>query len=97
MAGTGEISVLAMGAGGLVYEILEEGIHHHLVCQVCGRVITLEYGEVQAFFDAVERSHDFKIATNHLVLFGLCADCAGRGNSYSPQYHLRYSSRCPAQ
>jgi Fe2+ or Zn2+ uptake regulation protein len=39
-------------------------------------VITLEHGEVQAFFDAVERNHDFQIATNHLVLFGVCAECA---------------------
>ena len=76
MAKAGEISVSDMGTGAAVYEILQEGIHHHLVCQNCGRVVTLEHGEVQAFFDAVERSHDFRIATNHLVLFGLCADCA---------------------
>jgi Fur family ferric uptake transcriptional regulator len=80
MAKAGEISVSDMGTGAAVYEILQEGIHHHLVCQVCGRVITLEHTEVQAFFDAVERSHDFEIATNHLVLFGNCPECRDRGN-----------------
>ncbi len=76
MANAGAVSVSDMGTGAAVYEILQEGIHHHLVCQGCRRVFTLDHSEVQAFFDAVERSHDFKIATNHLVLFGLCAECA---------------------
>ncbi len=76
MAKAGEISISDMGTGAAVYEIVQEGIHHHLVCQSCGRVVTLEHDEVQAFFDSVGRSHGFSIATNHLVLFGLCADCA---------------------
>ncbi len=76
MANAGEISVSDMGTGVAVYEILQEGIHHHLVCQSCGRVFTLDHREVQSFFASVEKNHQFKIATNHLVLFGLCPDCA---------------------
>jgi Fur family ferric uptake transcriptional regulator len=76
MARAGEISVSDMGTGAAVYEILREGIHHHLVCQVCGQVFTLDHSEAQAFFAAVERKYQFKIATNHLVLFGICPVCA---------------------
>ncbi len=76
MVRIGKISITDMGTGAVVYEILQAGMHHHLVCQQCGRVITLEHSKVQAFFKTVEHSYDFKIATNHLVLFGLCAECA---------------------
>ena len=71
----GRISVSDMGMGPVVYESLTDGMHHHLVCQRCGRVLTIEHREVKNFFDHIEEKTHFQIITNHLVLFGICPDC----------------------
>lgn len=61
--------------GQTVYEIAREGPHHHLVCVNCGATEALPHEEVKAFFDQLEREHEFKVLTNHLALFGLCRNC----------------------
>jgi len=71
----GKISVSDMGTGAAVYELLTDGRHHHLVCQRCNRVFTIEHADVREFFDRLEAKNNFQIVTNHLVLFGLCAQC----------------------
>ncbi len=71
----GKISVSDMGTGSAVYESIHGEIHHHLVCEECGQVITIDHSEVDKFFQALETQHGFTIKTNHLVLFGICAAC----------------------
>jgi Fur family ferric uptake transcriptional regulator len=83
MAKAGEISVSDMGTGAAVYEGLASGIHHHLVCQICGRVMTIGHEEVDSFFAAIEKRHDFHILTNHLVLFGVCSECLNKAEDIS--------------
>jgi Fur family ferric uptake transcriptional regulator len=72
---TGKVSVSDMGTGSEVYESVEGERHHHLVCQNCGKILTLEHEQVDDFFAALESKNHFKIVTNHLVLFGICEDC----------------------
>lgn len=71
----GKVSVSDMGTGSAVYELLADGIHHHLVCQNCGKVITIGHDEVQEFFAAIHHKNHFDIITNHLILFGICEKC----------------------
>ncbi len=71
----GKISVSDMGTGSAVYESIHGDIHHHLVCEGCGQVITIGHEEVEAFFHSLEAAHQFEIKTNHLVLFGICEKC----------------------
>jgi len=78
LASAGKISVSDMGTGSEVYESLADGMHHHLVCQSCGKVITIGHEEVKDFFDAIQRKHRFAITTNHLILFGLCEQCRAK-------------------
>ena len=75
LAKAGKVSVSDMGTGSEVYESVDGENHHHLVCQNCGRVITIKHDEVDPFFQKLERDYGFKIITNHLVLFGVCEDC----------------------
>ena len=80
LAGAGKVSVSNMGGSAATYELVRADIHHHLVCQECQGLITLDHSEVQAFFSRLEEVHNFKVLTNHLVLFGTCDDCqAGEG------------------
>jgi Fe2+ or Zn2+ uptake regulation protein len=40
----GKVSVFDMGTGSAVFELLADGLHHHLVCQKCGTAFTLLLG-----------------------------------------------------
>ncbi|MDR3573631.1 MAG: Fur family transcriptional regulator [Anaerolineaceae bacterium] len=80
LANDGKISVSDMGFGSAVYESVANGIHHHLVCQVCGRVFTIGDDEVRDFFTAVQKKNNFQVITNHLILFGMCDDCQKQKN-----------------
>jgi Fur family transcriptional regulator, ferric uptake regulator len=75
LASTGKISVSDMGTGSEVYESLADGMHHHLICQSCGRVITIGHEEVKDFFTTIQQKNKFVIQTNHLILFGICEQC----------------------
>jgi Fur family ferric uptake transcriptional regulator len=72
---SGKVSVSDIGTGSAVYELLTNGLHHHLICQKCGLVSTLEDIEVRRFFDDLEQKSRFQITTNHLILFGICENC----------------------
>ncbi|MBN2550221.1 MAG: transcriptional repressor [Anaerolineales bacterium] len=75
---SGEISVSDMGTGAAVYEMVGSSPHHHLVCQGCHRVITLENKIVQPLFDELEKRFNYQLTTNHLVLFGYCQECSSK-------------------
>ena len=63
------------GAGELLYEIAKPKPHHHLVCRKCGKQQEIGHDIMKAMFEQVESQYQFHADTDHLVLFGLCADC----------------------
>lgn len=71
----GKVSVSDLGTGSAVFELLADGLHHHLVCQKCGQVMKIGHEEVKEFFKAVQHKNHFNIVTNHLILFGICENC----------------------
>jgi Fur family ferric uptake transcriptional regulator len=71
----GKVSVSDMGTGAGVYELLSDHRHHHLVCQGCGRITTIDDEDVSCLFERIAETQHFRVMTNHLVLFGLCAEC----------------------
>lgn len=79
----GRVSVSDMGTGSTVYELLADGVHHHLVCQKCRQVMTIGHEDVMAFFGALQYKNHFQIVTNHLILFGICEKCqANTGKNF---------------
>lgn len=75
LAYAGKISVSDMGTGASVYEKVTDGMHHHLVCQKCGQVRTINHKIVGPFFTEIKDAYSFIVTTNHLVLFGDCEQC----------------------
>lgn len=71
----GKVSISDMGTGSEVYELAEGDRHHHLVCEKCGAILTIRHEDVDDFFARLEQEKNFKILTNHLVLFGICQAC----------------------
>lgn len=75
LARSGKISVSDIGTGAAVYEVVTEGMHHHLVCQVCGKVSTIDHALINDFFETIQNEFKFQVVTNHLILFGVCENC----------------------
>jgi Fe2+ or Zn2+ uptake regulation protein len=75
LVGSGMISRSDIGTGSEVYERVENLLHHHLVCQRCGGMTTLDHAQIGLLFTAIEEKTGFTPCTNHLVLFGICPDC----------------------
>jgi Fur family transcriptional regulator, ferric uptake regulator len=78
LAKQGRVSVSDMGTGSAVYELLEQSIHHHIVCQRCGRVTDLGSEIIADLFSAIQARYHYEVQTNHLILFGTCESCSGR-------------------
>jgi len=76
-------------SGRIIYHHADEGHHHHLVCSECARVVECE----ESLFESVERSlaerHGFSATLRHLVISGLCAECASRKEGYDPTQERR--------
>lgn len=73
--------VLPADTGGdeTYYEVARTEPHHHLVCRECGQQWEISDAALQAMFGEVEQRHGFQVATDHLVLFGRCAECRAAG------------------
>lgn len=63
------------GQGETYYEIARSHRHHHLVCRQCGKEQEVDHAVVQSMFENIAQRYDFKVDTDHLVLFGICSDC----------------------
>jgi Fur family ferric uptake transcriptional regulator len=63
------------GKGETLYEVARPQPHHHLVCRACGWEHEIGAEAMRALTDEVAARHGFAVATDHLVLFGLCAAC----------------------
>jgi len=89
----GKVSVSDMGTGSAVYESTSDGYHHHIVCQKCGSVCTINNADVQKLFAEIQQKNRFHVLTNHLVLFGVCEGCQNAENEQGG-YHSKddYSS-----
>lgn len=66
-----------LGHRAAVYHLASERPHQHLVCNECGRTVTLSPEELAAWAEAIEQSTGFEIEPNHFALTGRCARCAG--------------------
>ena len=77
LADMGRVSVTNMGQGW-VFEAVRDTPHHHLVCLSCGQIEDLGDPAVRPFFDQLEKN-GFRVATNHLCIYGYCARCQAAG------------------
>ena len=66
-----------LGDGQRRYELLTaHHLHHHLHCRGCGKLITIDAADVQPLLDALRHSQGFAAQLEHLVIPGLCRECA---------------------
>ncbi len=73
----GEVDMVKTDGGEAVYRRCSPSHHHHLVCRHCGGEWEIGDQAMQAMIAEVATHHDFRVDTDHLVLFGECASCRG--------------------
>jgi len=60
---------------GVVYVLMRDGHHHHIVCTVCNRMIEFEDCGLGSLIATLEKRFDFLISGHLLELYGICAEC----------------------
>ena len=60
--------------GHLVYEIAGTR-HHHIICRQCGSQIEVKHALVKNIYAKLEVASGYRLADDHLTLFGLCPNC----------------------
>lgn len=73
--GLGLVVAADTGSDETYYEVAKLEPHHHLVCRRCGQEQEIDDDALQVMFNEVFQRHGFQVETDHLVLFGFCAEC----------------------
>ena len=82
LADAGLVTVAEMGEQGKIYDIAEDAGHHHLRCQSCGKVLTISTEHLDNLKKLLHEHYGFVLQPDHLVLPGLCADCANNNHTH---------------
>lgn len=73
------VSQTDIGRAGIVYELLGQSYHHHLICLNCGRVINLDDSYLAPLRQALSTELGFKPRIDHMAIYGLCPTCVEAG------------------
>ncbi|MFZ1653074.1 MAG: transcriptional repressor [Candidatus Nanopelagicales bacterium] len=72
----GLITHAHLGQGSPTYHSIDERPHIHLVCRRCDRVSQIDAATLDPMVSAVAEQSGFIADVGHLVLHGVCGDCA---------------------
>jgi Fur family ferric uptake transcriptional regulator len=71
------VQEVSIGGDAAGYERVDpEQHHHHLVCDVCGRLFPFVNEALEEAIATVSRDADFEVAAHDVVLRGTCTTCA---------------------
>jgi Fur family ferric uptake transcriptional regulator len=64
----------------MIYELIWEKPHNHLVCDQCGAVI--EIGDLlqDSLHQILEKHYSFFARAQHFVIYGQCVGCRNQGH-----------------
>jgi Fur family transcriptional regulator, ferric uptake regulator len=62
--------------GDDVYEIPQAEPHHHILCRACGAEHAIAHAVVETLFAEVRARYRFHVTSDHLMLVGVCDQCA---------------------
>lgn len=69
------VSQTDMGERGVVYQIIGEQRHHHLICLRCGGVEEVDDGVFDGLRATLREQQGFRARMDHMAIYGLCAAC----------------------
>ena len=75
------VSQTDMGEAGIVYAIITEPSHHHLICLNCGAVITVDDSLFAPVRDRLMNDYGFEARIDHMAIYGCCETCRNAAGS----------------
>jgi Fe2+ or Zn2+ uptake regulation protein len=78
LAAMGEVQALDLGTGSARFDPNLD-THHHLVCDLCGRVVDI-YADASAVRVPGPQRHGFTINATEVVFRGTCPSCKDRND-----------------
>jgi len=57
------------------YELANKEHHHHLICETCGKIETIEDKIIPPFEKHIAKEHGFIVKRHALEFFGVCRNC----------------------
>ena len=79
----GVVSRLHLNDGCSIYELVhsdEVHRHHHLICNVCNKVIEVKDDLLEEIEVKIEKEYEFKIVDHVLKFYGICRECQEKNN-----------------
>lgn len=79
-----EAGCVCKGQSGdrFIYHSAEEGHHHHLECQKCGRMIDCDENLFLPVKKSLEENYGFRVDFKHMVVKGVCSCCKGEKDAH---------------
>jgi Fur family ferric uptake transcriptional regulator len=71
----GVIRPIYQGTGAAHYVLLEQGSHHHLICNRCGTTFEFEHCDSAALVQELSDRYNFEIQAHLLEFYGFCERC----------------------
>ena len=69
------ISQTDIGQAGVVYALIDEPHHHHLICLNCGDTFTIGDEAFAALRTRIQRDYGFEARIEHMAIYGTCDKC----------------------
>ena len=69
------VSQTDMGQAGIVYALITQPSHHHLICLNCGAIITVEDSIFTPLREQLQREYGFEARIDHMAIYGQCEQC----------------------
>lgn len=70
----GSIYHVHLGHGPGVIHLSGHALHHHLLCEQCGRTVDLPMDDLEGLIRSIETDHGFRADSVHFALVGTCLD-----------------------
>jgi Fur family ferric uptake transcriptional regulator len=74
LAAAGHLRHVHFGHGPGVVHLIDQGEHHHVVCEKCGRTVDLALGELEDL-TAMLGAHGFMVGSVHFAIVAQCENC----------------------
>lgn len=63
------------------YQYIDKNVckcHFHLKCNICGKLIHLECGEINNLNLHIIQRHGFEVDSNKTIIYGVCKECSSK-------------------
>lgn len=75
----GIVRPVYQGTGAAHYILMQDGHHHHLICDQCHVVIDFDDCLSHEMTQAISQRHNFQIHSHLIELYGRCSACLAAG------------------